>query len=58
MPRAGAGGPPGVDRCDTPRETGGKVARLLLARHKAKGIKGLRKVRGGKVTLPPGKVAN
>src|SRR5262249_15842577 len=43
-PPEAVGGPPGVDGCDTPRETGGKVARLLIARHKSKGIKGLRKV--------------
>jgi hypothetical protein len=58
LPPEGVGDPPGVDQCDTPLETGGKVARLLIARHKSKGIKGLRKVRGAKGTLPPGKVAN
>src|SRR6516164_2176758 len=58
LPPEGVGGPAGVDRRDTPLESGGKVARLLIARHKSKGIKGLRKVPGGKGTLPPGKVAN
>ena len=58
LPPEGVGGPPGVDRCDTPLETGGKEARLLIARHKSKRSKGLRKVPEGKVTLPPGKVAN
>ena len=47
-----------MDGGDTPLESGGKVARLLIARHKSKGIKGLRKVRVDKGTLPPGKVAN
>ena len=54
----GATRPPGRWLVRRPLESGGKVARFLIARHKCKGIKGLRKVGRAKVTLPPGKVAN
>ena len=54
----GGSRPPGRWLVRRPLESGGKVARFLMARHKCKGIKRLRNVGRGKVTLPPGKVAN
>ena len=58
LPPKGYPTPGALAGATAPLETGGKVARLLAARHKSKGIKELRKVPEGKVTLPPGDVAN